>query len=106
MTHSPSDEAEGTPSDDGNLCTIHVLPAELLVLIFKDVLDEYLRGPTYRISYRDEARVDPSPLISITHVCRWWRDVAIGCPLFWSHIENEHVEQSQAFLERSQEVPL
>ncbi|RPD72186.1 hypothetical protein L226DRAFT_573254 [Lentinus tigrinus ALCF2SS1-7] len=106
ITCPPSGEVEGTPPGDGSLCAIHILPAELLSLVFKDVLEDYLHGSTYCLSNRDEARVDTSSLIAITHVCRWWRDVAVGCPLFWSRIENGHIERSRTFLERSQDVPI
>ncbi|RDX43272.1 hypothetical protein OH76DRAFT_1487965 [Lentinus brumalis] len=94
-------------AEDKGPCAIHRIPPELLIVIFKDVLSDYFRGPTFRISSRDDARVDPSSLISITQVCRWWRDVAISWPLLWSRLDNNaHIAQSATFFLRSQDSPL
>lgn len=88
------------------MCAINALPAEILIAIFKHVLSDYFRGPTYRIANRDNARIDVSPVLSITHVCRWWRELATGYSLFWSRIDNESADQLQTFLERSGSAPI
>lgn len=45
-------------------------------------------------------------LICVTHVCRYWRDVALHWPALWSHIALMHPGAVEAFLTRSQTLPL
>jgi len=45
-------------------------------------------------------------LVSVTHVCRSWRQVAIAAPELWTEITMENPEAVRAFLERSGAVPL
>ncbi|KAL1940232.1 hypothetical protein VTO73DRAFT_9184 [Trametes versicolor] len=47
-----------------------------------------------------------SHLIRVTHVCRYWRDVALHTPALWTHIALLHPDAINAFLERSQALPL
>ncbi|KAF8658193.1 hypothetical protein AX16_002115 [Volvariella volvacea WC 439] len=44
--------------------------------------------------------------LSITQVCHYWREAALGCPLFWREIQFMHVEWANELLERSHNVPL
>ncbi|CAL1716316.1 unnamed protein product [Somion occarium] len=42
----------------------------------------------------------------ITHVCRWWRGVALQTASLWSHINISNVERTRAHLSRSRGAPL
>ncbi|EIW57220.1 uncharacterized protein TRAVEDRAFT_72384 [Trametes versicolor FP-101664 SS1] len=68
------------------------IPPELLGLIF-----EHTAGA---------AAVLNCELIRITHVCRYWRDVALHSPALWSHIALMHPAAVEVFLARSQTLPL
>lgn len=49
----------------------------------------------------------PYEWVRVTHVCRYWRDVALQAPLLWSHIIlTKNIECINAFLARSQQAPL
>lgn len=49
----------------------------------------------------------PYEWIRVTHVCRYWRDVALQAPLLWSHIVlTKNIECINAFLTRSHLAPL
>ncbi|OJT15008.1 hypothetical protein TRAPUB_8451 [Trametes pubescens] len=70
----------------------HSLPPELLALIFGLIVG-----------------ADPalnSHLIRVTHVCRYWRDVALHTPALWSHIALMQPAAIEAFLSRSEALPL
>ena len=45
-------------------------------------------------------------LVSVTHVCRFWRQAAISAPEVWTDIPINSVEVAKVFLERSGELPL
>ena len=45
-------------------------------------------------------------LVSVTHVCRSWRQVAITAPELWTQITMANLEAVKVFLERSGAVPL
>ncbi|RDX51814.1 hypothetical protein OH76DRAFT_1417160 [Lentinus brumalis] len=86
--------------------TVHRLPNEILIAIFKEVLSGYQRGATYRLDGREDAWVDTSALVKLTHVCRRWRDTALYYPPLWTRINGQHRGRLQAFLERSHGAPL
>ncbi len=71
------------------------LPPELLQLIFERAVDT-----------ADTAPKANAQLIDITHVGRYWRDVALHTPTLWSHIALTHSDAVKAFLKRSQDLPL
>lgn len=71
------------------------LPYELLQCIFKICV--LVREPT------------PLWWITVTHVCRSWRDVALSCASLWTDISVAHgisLDLINAFLTRSQQSPL
>ena len=45
-------------------------------------------------------------LVSVTHVCRSWRHVAITAPELWTNITMDNTDAVKTFLERSGVVPL
>ena len=45
-------------------------------------------------------------IVSVTHVCRFWRYAAVNTPELWTVIATMNAEMVKAFLERSGELPL
>ncbi|KAI0750295.1 hypothetical protein C8Q80DRAFT_1270015 [Daedaleopsis nitida] len=72
---------------------IHKLPAEILSHIFAYVCT--------RRRANAESMPDHAALITITHVCRLWRTVALRYATLWSHISLHHMS-ALAFARRSQ----
>lgn len=75
------------------LAPISRLPAEMLSGLF--------------MSRIQEPSSDSREIIPMTHVCRYWRNVALESPLLWSRIP--FVQQADLYCElvsRSKEVPL
>ncbi|KAI0750286.1 hypothetical protein C8Q80DRAFT_681628 [Daedaleopsis nitida] len=72
---------------------IHKLPAEILAHIFTYVCT--------RLRASAESMPDYAMLVSITHICRLWRAVALGSATLWSHISLNH-KSALAFAKRSQ----
>ena len=78
-------------------------------MIFYDVMALHERRPILLLPTTDkhpENEIDTKPLLALTHVCRYWRDVAIGTPALWTRVHGRHQEQMEAFLERSQSLPV
>ncbi|TEB31473.1 hypothetical protein FA13DRAFT_1814095 [Coprinellus micaceus] len=76
---------------------------ELLVLIFAMVVDA---GRTTAADY-------PNPEVTISHVCRNWRNVALSAPSLWTffHFDGSAAEcvpkdRLKAYLKRSKKLPL
>ncbi|KAI0051988.1 hypothetical protein FA95DRAFT_1451575, partial [Auriscalpium vulgare] len=89
-----------------NCLTIVRLPPEILTIIFMHV-----SPPEVRCDWADRVWVDESLAdigwIAITHVCRRWRQVAIGYPLLWTNIDFSYGRAwTQAFLSRARSAPL
>ncbi|KAI0088593.1 hypothetical protein BDY19DRAFT_906598 [Irpex rosettiformis] len=83
------------------------LPPELLERIFQ------LHARSCREPGLDSERLgcssttNPYAWIIVTHVCRYWRDVALGSALLWSHIVlTRNLDCIKAFLTRSQQASL
>ncbi|RDX41115.1 hypothetical protein OH76DRAFT_1393525, partial [Lentinus brumalis] len=76
---------------------VHRLPNEILRLIFKHLLHAY-RGR--------KTGVDTGTILRLTHVCRRWRDLLLGCPSFWARTGCFFAEGTRTFLERSGSAPL
>ena len=45
-------------------------------------------------------------LVSLTHVCRSWREALTGCPALWSYLDFTSTERTRIFIERAQSSPL
>ncbi|KAG8941890.1 hypothetical protein FRC03_003886 [Tulasnella sp. 419] len=74
------------------------LPTELLSLIFLLCTDEA----------KNEAHLKSS-LISITHVPKYWRNVALGCPSLWNKLhvgDHDSDTKINTLLQRSGNMPL
>ncbi|EPQ55574.1 hypothetical protein GLOTRDRAFT_128800 [Gloeophyllum trabeum ATCC 11539] len=92
------------------LVSVARLPAELLALIFRAYIDLYVQKTTYLydLHYR---RGRPKSAkcyqwFGITHVCRDWREVALGTPWLWVDITITRIECVQQMLARSKNAPL
>lgn len=88
------------PSFPTTAAQIDRLPPETLAAIFvhlsKEERDSHGRNSSSLIQ----------DLVSITHVCRFWRQVAINAPDLWNKINTTNLEAVDTFLERSGAVPL
>ena len=79
------------------LAQIDRLPPEILAAVFV-CLSKQLPGRDVSDFVQD--------LVSVTHVCRFWRQAAINAPDLWTEIKMKNLEVVEAFLERSGAVPL
>ncbi|KAH9936655.1 uncharacterized protein B0H18DRAFT_1206903 [Fomitopsis serialis] len=77
---------------------ISVLPPEVLSEVFMRTA-----GPYASLSWSTR----PYGWIRISHVCRHWRNVALGCPALWGKlaVTTQH-EWTEELLERSKKAPL
>ncbi|OJT15011.1 hypothetical protein TRAPUB_8454 [Trametes pubescens] len=71
---------------------LNSFPPELLIIVF-----EHNIGAVAALN---------CVLIRATHVCRYWRDVALHSPTLWSHIALMHPDAVEHFLARSQALHL
>lgn len=72
---------------------INALPAEALSLIFAVVVDS-------------EEGTELPPCVTLTHVCQYWREVALNCSMLWAKLDFSSVKCVQEMLVRSKEAPL
>ena len=55
--------------------------------------------------WSDEDTADED-LITVTHVCRGWRDLFISSSSLWTQLDCTHVEKTRIYVERSKSSPL
>jgi hypothetical protein len=89
-----------SPSTLTVLAQIDRLPPEVLAAIFV-----HLSKSEPTLPGRDVLHF-VQDLVSVTHVCRFWRQVAINAPDLWTEIKMSNLEAVKTFLERSGVVPL
>ncbi len=73
-------------------------------MIFHEVMALHEHRPILllpTVRRHPENENNTKPLLSHTHVCRYWRDVAIGTPALWTRVHGRHLDQMDAFLQRS-----
>ncbi|KAI0709966.1 hypothetical protein C8Q76DRAFT_695120 [Earliella scabrosa] len=82
--------------------TIHDLPDELLLDVFKWtlIIDEF------QLEYLGGPKVVIPRIVALSHVCRLWRNIALGYPHFWTHVDDRYRQRLDAFVERSGTQPL
>lgn len=79
---------------------INNLPLELIEQIFIDCTHTGVALRSFKLTRSPK-------WISITHVCRLWRQIALGCPRLWTHITPDLSSTwIAAFASRSKSVPL
>lgn len=77
------------------------LPAEILCEIFLQLRSLFVlpvHGPPNAIPAH--------AWITVTHVCRQWRDIALNSPTLWTSISCKQPDCINAFIERSRQAPL
>lgn len=89
---------ESYPND---MSPIARLPPELLSAIFLAYATSVREDYTH--SWRE---VQPYLWVQVTHVCRYWRDVALDCAVLWSWVVPVSEACTQAMLSRSRQAPL
>ena len=85
---------------------IQDVPPEIMIMIFKSVLldeDETLES-VFRYPWM---KVDRAvAIVKLSHVCRFWRAIALGYPGFWTRADGHSIAQLYAFIARSRQYPL
>ena len=88
------------PSTIAAVAQINRLPPEMLAAIFVHLSRQQPNSAGRKASYFVQ------DLISVTHVCRSWRQAAITAPELWTEVTMTDLEAVKVFLERSRSVPL
>ena len=88
--------------NENPLADFDKLPTELLVKIF-----HHARADSLYDAHNEKQRYP----VALSHVCRYWRTVAIGAPTLWTDIRGlyyteEAKEATRVYLERSKTCPL
>lgn len=79
----------------------------MLIPIFGYVLEGALRDEcTAGLADRKVRSTQLVPLLTLTHVCRRWRDLMLGLPAFWTRVDGRNRELFKAFVKRSSPKPL
>ncbi|KAJ3553238.1 hypothetical protein NM688_g3721 [Phlebia brevispora] len=77
----------------------NLFPVELIRRMFQELA--YERHP--RIG---QDLLPPYHWLTITHVCRYWRNIALDDATLWQCLEIPHAECLRAFIARSKKLPL
>ncbi|KAH9891334.1 hypothetical protein C8Q73DRAFT_120580 [Cubamyces lactineus] len=92
------------------LSPVDKLPPEILAQCFEHASSRRRnnRGDDLQVEYRTLRKhpLEVRPLITITHVCTLWRDVALSTPTLWTNIDDDRPAQVEASLTRSGNVPI
>ncbi|KAI0092681.1 hypothetical protein BDY19DRAFT_990382 [Irpex rosettiformis] len=77
---------------------INILPSEILAYIFA-MLVKSPRPPQFLPDL--EVCKQPYAWVTVTHVCRYWRETALSFPALWSNIDSYSTLAALTFLDRS-----
>ncbi|KAI0329164.1 hypothetical protein GY45DRAFT_1325420 [Cubamyces sp. BRFM 1775] len=92
------------------LSPIDKLPPEILAQCFEHARSIYWnnRGNDLKVEYRTGHKhpLEVRTLITITHVCKRWRAVALGTPTLWTDIDDDRPAHVEASLTRSGNAPI
>ena len=79
------------------LCRISRLPPEVLSQIFLVFAEQLQAQDRFKTDFK---------WITITHVCRLWREIALRHGRLWGKIDSAREERARVFVERSNGAPL
>lgn len=68
------------------LISFNKLPPEIITRIFQDAAETSCDCDSSPTAFSVLSDHSPSTLLSITHVCTHWREIAINMPSLWSHV--------------------
>ncbi|PPQ77054.1 hypothetical protein CVT26_004527 [Gymnopilus dilepis] len=92
-------------NNQSSRCPMLKLPAEVTCMIFA-----FLQGPSYsrEESLKFHVRTEPLSEVVVSHVCRYWRSVALGYPNLWTRFRFDAsealvvpVKRLKAYMKRS-----
>ena len=88
---------------------VHKLPSELLIRIFQEATAQD-RDPSRLVLYTNEEYYafagTVHSLITLSSVCRRWRELMVGCPVMWTYVDAKGADRLEQFWIRSQALPL
>ncbi|KAM5546138.1 hypothetical protein V8D89_000264 [Ganoderma adspersum] len=84
---------------------VNRLPPEILSTIFDLLRSNQSCSGDIDGRYHAILRPDTRSLIAVTHVCRRWRDISLGCAQLWTNVSTIS-PLAPKFFERSQEMSL
>ncbi|KAI0820617.1 hypothetical protein BC628DRAFT_1422781 [Trametes gibbosa] len=88
-----------------SLAPIHKLPPELFQRIFQEVV--LLAGDGIPVLRERHSNLVPtSALLTLTHVCHTWRQIAIARKSLWRRVDNRKTLQLHTFVYRSHPLPI
>ena len=99
-------------SSEGTYADISILPVEVLGMIFKEIVGQPDPCMEYQPSPFEPDKPEwPTirPELTISHVSKYWRAVATGIPLLWTHIRlyvKQSIDLVDLYLTRSRGLPL
>ena len=83
----------------------HQIPPEILTSIFSYI--SHSGGRTKRTGFLATESVDHSKaIVTLTHVCRYWRVTLLSNPTFWTSANLTDPSMTAALLERSDSMPI
>ena len=88
------------------MAPINALPDEVLIQIFTHATEYQWQGPTFRVAHYSDLSVDTDSLITLTHVCHRWRNVAVNYAPFWTRTDCHVTKRLKTFAERAGTLPL
>ncbi|KAI0757789.1 hypothetical protein C8Q80DRAFT_1135394 [Daedaleopsis nitida] len=81
---------------------VNRLPPDVLFSIFRLFVDEIEAQMKKQVlPMEPTTRVNTDSLIRLTHVCRYWRSVALNAPTLWTCCDNRKITKLFTFFERS-----
>ncbi|RPD56230.1 hypothetical protein L226DRAFT_538386 [Lentinus tigrinus ALCF2SS1-7] len=93
------------PLAKSRVCAFNDFPQELLLLVFGEATVETPQRAAWCIDRFEEEEAIRT-LVTITHVCKHWRNIALDTASLWTRISGNHRGRKAAFLERSRSLPL
>ncbi|KAG2012989.1 hypothetical protein CC2G_009932 [Coprinopsis cinerea AmutBmut pab1-1] len=99
------DEIRRWKSSRNELSEISRLPPEVLTRIFV-IYEEMCNPDSVDHTTWRPVILKPYQWTDVTHVSRYWREAALGCPELWSNIRTSNCNWAMALLERSKQAPI